>query len=163
MSRDPLLDLACAPCGRRFGSVQAFAQHVDALHRGLASETLLRCQHCGGHAKFMPSSAAVYGGRDYGPVWRCEPCDALVGCHKGGARPKGTLATKPMRLARKRAHNAFDRIWLSGEMARPDAYGWLAAELNIHRDDCHIALFCEDRCAEVIALVAQRARALRAA
>ena len=44
--------------------------------------------------------------------WRCEPCNAYVGCHPGTKNPLGTLANQELRAWRLQAHHAFDPIWL---------------------------------------------------
>lgn len=107
------------------------------------------CPYCH-RAADLVSSAEIYGGRDFGPVWCCKPCDAWVGCHKGGTKPKGRLADKALRDAKIRAHAAFDPIWKSGEMARGDAYGWLAEHMGVDKRDCHIGMFDLDQCSRVV-------------
>lgn len=57
-----------------------------------------------------------------------------------------------------RAHAAFDPIWRGGfkrkkRMGRKEAYAWLAGKLHIHRDLCHIGLFNESQCLEVLEAV----------
>ncbi len=108
------------------------------------------CPYCQKPAEQAPS-AAVYGaGRDFGAVWVCRPCGAWVGCHKGTARPKGRLADHALRQAKIRAHAAFDPLWKSGEMARGDAYGWLADHMGLDRKECHIGMFDVDQCSRVV-------------
>lgn len=43
------------------------------------------------------------------------------------------------RSLRRRLHIAFDPIWQEGFKSRDAAYAWLASELGIDRDDCHIS------------------------
>jgi len=127
----------------------------------------ITCGYCGQPAKFEPSSAHIYGGRDYGPVWDCRPCDAYVGCHPDGS-PKGVLANKTRRLARRRAHEFFDPLWqdwqpvyperqkLSGKLRnlmRVRAYEWLAHHMGLPFDDTHIAMFDETQCERVVDLI----------
>lgn len=50
--------------------------------------------------------------KDYGPVWKCVPCDAYVGCHKGTERPLGLVADAATRAAKIKAHAAFDPLWM---------------------------------------------------
>lgn len=66
------------------------------------------CPYCERPAEFLASSARVYHGRDYGPVWACLPCAAWVGCHKGTTQPLGRLANAELRKAKMAAHAAFD-------------------------------------------------------
>lgn len=89
--------------------------------------------------------------------YRCEPCDAHVGTHEGDGKPLGTLAKKPLRQLRAKAHKAFDPLWQFGprwswRRQRDDAYDWLAEQLRISRVNCHIALFDEETCIKAIAL-----------
>lgn len=61
------------------------------------------------------------------------------------AEPGSSLAK-----ARMAAHAAFDPLWKSGEMSRSGAYRWLANQLRIRPDDCHIVYFDEDMCQKVV-------------
>ena len=99
--------------------------------------------------------------------WQCKPCDAYVGCHKGGngfgdgTRPLGTLANAELRAARNRAHAAFDPIWRSGEMGRRKAYAWLGTQLGLPVKRVHIAEFNLDTCSKVVSVCqARRSMAL---
>ena len=125
------------------------------------------CNHCGGDA-LLVNGLNVYGRADlkHKRFWRCEPCDAFVGCHPparsngnggqgDGTVPLGTLATRPERWARSRAHAAFDSLWQpGGPMRRTEAYAWLSAQLGITPDGCHIAMFDEAQCERVRRVVA---------
>lgn len=94
--------------------------------------------------------------------WQCAPCVAYVGCHKAGngfgdgTRPLGTLANAELRLARNKAHAAFDPIWRSAEMNRRKAYAWLASHLGLSVKRVHIAEFDLERCSKVISICAKR-------
>ena len=124
------------------------------------------CPYCEREARFLPSSETIYG-RDYGPVYVCVPCDARVGCHRGTTRPLGRLANAELRLAKRGAHDAFDRTWraLHEERTRADpsfsksrtrakAYKRLAILLEIDARECHIGMFDLQQCARVITLCA---------
>jgi hypothetical protein len=128
-----------------------------------------KCPTCKRDAVFYASSERIYG-RDYGPVWACPSriCDTYVGVHEGTQIPKGTLATKPMREGRKAAHYRFDPLWKDLRLAYPEipvpgqhlrsiarkrAYTWLAAQLGIPFDDCHIAMFDVAQCARVVQVI----------
>jgi hypothetical protein len=52
--------------------------------------------------------------------------------------------------SRSRAHDAFDPLWRTGKMSRNAAYRWLANELGLSREECHISLFDKDMCQRVI-------------
>lgn len=82
----------------------------------------------------------------------CEPCNAYVGCHKGGdgIRPLGRVANTELRKAKSKAHAAFDPIWKSGLMKRGAAYAALAKSLGIYQDQCHIGMFDVEQCEHVV-------------
>ena len=90
--------------------------------------------------------------------WLCAPCRAYVGCHpKGngdGTKPLGRLANTELREAKKRAHAAFDPIWLNGggsrSHRRKESYKRLAKCLDIEYRDCHIGMFDIETCEAVV-------------
>lgn len=123
-------------------------------------------------ARYRATSGHMYGGRDFGPIWECpEPtCDATCGCHPDGS-PLGTLATKQLKRLRMAAHAKFDALWKPWEaqqLAYPEevrvigklrgamrsrAYAWLAEQLGIHKDACHIALMDEAMVTRAIEII----------
>lgn len=127
------------------------------------------CDYCGREAAFLPSSAELYQGRDYGPAWACLPCGAWVGCHPDD-RPLGRLADKTLRTAKQAAHAAFDPLWrarmardgLTQGKARGKGYKWLAAQMGLTRQECHIGMFDVAQCQRVVAICEPFARKLRA-
>ena len=94
---------------------------------------------------------------DYGAVWECRPCEAWVGCHPQGT-PLGRLADKALRQAKMAAHAAFDPFWKAKmrrdgwpqKRARNAGYEWLAGQMGIAREDCHIGMFDEAQCRRVV-------------
>lgn len=126
---------------------------------------------CGRTSEFLSSSETLYG-IEYGPVFFCEPCYAWVGCHKGTTKPLGIPATQEVRDARKKAHGAFDPIWQSmwrdlnkshsmrlnkrvpeyyGKgPARKAIYAWLAEQMDIPVEECHISWFNKKECEQVL-------------
>lgn len=101
--------------------------------------------------------------------WRCAPCGAYVGCHpragkngKGGIGdgrvPLGRLANAELRRAKQRAHAAFDPMWRSGQVRRKAAYAWLAGELGLCAENCHIGMMDVDACRAVVAVVENQRR-----
>jgi hypothetical protein len=112
------------------------------------------CPYCRKPSKRV-SGKEVYphrpdlGGKRF---YLCSPCGAWVGCHERTGEPFGRLANAALRRAKQRAHAAFDPIWENGPMDRGEAYAWLASELGIAPEDCHIGLFDEARCLEVVKL-----------
>jgi hypothetical protein len=119
------------------------------------------CPHCARPAELV-AGADVYPHRlDLAEkkVWRCLPCDARVGCHDGTDIPLGTLAGPALRSARWRAHAAFDRLWKrehGGTMRRAEAYAWLAGQLGVEVEACHIGQFDEAWCERVVAACSSR-------
>lgn len=115
------------------------------------------CGYCGNRAELI-SSIVVYRGRDFGPLWRCEPCDAYVGVHRGTTEPLGTLANAKTREARKRAHEVFDASWArllpisnkSRRQIRNEAYAAFSEFSGIPREKCHIGMFDEEQCDLII-------------
>lgn len=119
------------------------------------------CPYCN-ESSILVDSAKVYG-RSYGWMYVCQRypgCDAYVGCHKGTTEPLGRLANKELRSAKRAAHDAFDPLWrakirltgCSKKTARTRAYAWLAGELGISFDDCHIGMFDVETCKRVAEL-----------
>ena len=115
------------------------------------------CPYCGGQAILYKNSAQLYGGRDYGPTWAC-PCGARVGCHPGSTQPLGRLADERLRQCKKAAHAALDALWkrkmlrdkTDRHQARGAAYRWLAGQLGIPEQTCHIGWMDEAGCRAVI-------------
>lgn len=79
-------------------------------------------------------------------MWLCE-CGSYTGCHAGTEQPLGRPAGPETRKARTAAHAAFDPLWqakmrianCSKSKARRAGYLWLAGELDLDPEDCHIA------------------------
>lgn len=120
------------------------------------------CPYCDKRAR-LASGADIYPHRPdiFGlhakPFWQCVPCGAYVGCHPGTRKPLGRLANAALRLAKMRAHEAFDPLWKSGRMGRNEAYGWLTRALGIPGSECHIGMFDEAQCAAVVRAVQEQA------
>jgi hypothetical protein len=71
--------------------------------------------------------------------------------------PLGRLANAELREYKKAAHVAFDTLWKSTKRKgykssheRSLAYAWLAEELKIHPQKCHIGMMDVDQCRAVI-------------
>lgn len=114
----------------------------------------MTCPYCGAAAELVDSKK-VYK-RSYGLIWCCvnyPACDAYVGVHRGTDVPLGRMADADLRAWKGRAHALFDPIWRSGRMKRGQAYRWLARELGLIRDECHIGMFDVDRCKQVVELM----------
>lgn len=112
----------------------------------------VRCDYCGNPAPLVtgrevyPHRPDLYAKRFY----RCQPCGAWVGCHPGTRRPLGRLANAELRRAKMVAHEAFDPLWRNGSGNRTSRYRWLAEQLGIKPEDCHIGMFDEAMCRRVV-------------
>lgn len=118
----------------------------------------IHCDYCGQVAKLV-SGEKIYPHRK--DLWRldfylCAPCDAYVGCHKGSYRPLGRLADAFLRVEKSKAHAAFDPLWKSRKMTRGAAYKWLAEQLSISKDECHIGMFSAVMCRRVVEICNKR-------
>lgn len=130
------------------------------------------CPYCGGPAKLLGSSESLYHGQNYGPVWICsDTCDARVGADRQTLQPLGRLANKELRALKIKTHALFDPLWRHLEAAYPEltvfpkwihsqararAYAWLADQIGIAPDDCHIAMFDDYRCRAAIHFIESR-------
>ncbi len=130
-----------------------------------AAEPVL-CDYCQQSAELV-DSVVVYG-RSYGMIWLCRPCDAYVGVHKNSPRhaPLGRLANAELRYWKRRAHAAFDPLWqrkmardrVSKSEARKLAYHWLAEQLGLSVQQCHIGMFDVATCQRVMEICAPYGR-----
>lgn len=124
------------------------------------------CVECGGMGKattgaiLFPANKAL----DTRVFFVC-PCGAWCGSHEGTALPRGRPGNALTRQMRALAHEAFDPIWRRrlGKRrdkyradARARAYRWLAGELGLSIDDCHIGLFDAAMCERVIQVCGAR-------
>jgi len=118
------------------------------------------CNYCDSAAELV-TGAIVYPRRpDLAdkPIYRCEPCDAWVGCHPGTTTPLGRLADAALRKAKMDAHAAFDPLWKrkaaqegwSKGKARGKGYAWLAKQLGIPPGECHIGMMDVAMCHRVV-------------
>lgn len=121
----------------------------------------VKCDYCHRDAVLV-TGKVIYPHRPdlFGKMfWRCDPCDAYVGCHprnprstdrRNGTIPLGRLANAELRAAKQEAHAAFDPIWKSGTMRRSAAYAWLAGKMGISTDNCHIGMMDVAACRAVV-------------
>ena len=52
-----------------------------------------------------------------------------------------------------RAHTAFDPFWQAEGMTRKQAYQWLADQLGLNQEQCHIGMFDVAQCQRVVEVV----------
>lgn len=121
--------------------------------------SIATCQLCGAPVEYT-NNKVIYG-KPYGEwpmIYLCTNprCRAFVHCHPGSSTPLGTMANSVTRRMRKLAHFIFDPLWKQGEMTRSDAYTWLAEQMEIPRDQCHIGMFDATQCQLVIDVVNKR-------
>lgn len=112
----------------------------------------MKCPYCKGPAD-LARGAMIYPNRAdlaNNLFYRCLPCQAWVGCHKGTTRALGRLANAELRQAKIRAHLMFDVLWKSGQMTRQEAYNLLGRRLGLPKHACHIGMFDVDLCEQVI-------------
>lgn len=119
-----------------------------------------QCPHCHSAVEIV-NNDKIYG-QSYG-LWpwtyRCvnvKGCGAYVGMHPRTHIPLGTLATAPIREARKKAKSLFNPLWQGGKMQRGQAYAWLARELNIPKESCHFGWFDVTQCEQAIQVLTTR-------
>jgi len=118
------------------------------------------CPYCNGKTEYIDSSY-IYG-KSYGMIYICKACDAYVGVHKGTDKALGRLANKQLRELKKQAHSYFDQIaktslinkiykkWIPNISNRNKAYKWLAIQLNISEEFCHIGMMNDEQCSKVV-------------
>jgi len=120
------------------------------------------CPYCGNQSKLVGGDV-IYPHRPdlkHKKFYLCKPCKAYVGCHPGGAKPLGRLADARLRRAKSMAHRHFDVLWKKNtnkqrrrkKMDRREAYCWLAEQLDIPREHCHIGMFDIETCQRVVDL-----------
>lgn len=112
------------------------------------AERGVRCDYCHGQATLIGGNEMYPHRRDLfdKKFWKCEPCQAWVGCHPGTVNPLGRLANAELRIAKSRVHAKLDPLWKSGRMKRKDAYALLAGKLNIAPQNCHVGMFDVPTC-----------------
>lgn len=113
------------------------------------------CPYCYEHAELV-TGAVIYPKRPElasKQFWRCAPCQAHVGCHPGTMKPLGRLSDTSLRTWKMRAHQAFDPFWQAEGMTRKQAYQWLADQLGLNQEQCHIGLFDVAQCQRVVEVV----------
>ena len=83
--------------------------------------------------------------------YKCNDCNAYVGCHENTDKPLGILADENLRKIKTMAHRVFDPLWKNNIfLNRLDAYKWLSEKMNIPLSECHIGMFNTEQCLKVI-------------
>lgn len=115
---------------------------------------LMTCPYCGNTA-VLRNSNVLHHKHQYGEVYVCRSfpkCDAYVGCHKNTNVPLGRLADKELREIRVKTHKYFYEMQKNSGMTKSDAYKWLAKQLHLTLEECHIGMFSVNTCRVVIRL-----------
>lgn len=115
------------------------------------------CPYCLRRTQLV-KTVATSSGHKVEYMRQCKPCDAKVLCHPGTKNAMGKVANQKLRTLRRVAHKYFDKLWkykmtveyTNKAEARNAAYQWLADQLGIPFDDCHIGYFGYNRIGKVI-------------
>lgn len=118
------------------------------------------CDYCRFPAKLVTGEKVYPHRKDlhHKKFWYCDNSHppAYVGVHEAGkdqgdgTKPLGRLADKVLRKAKRNAHQAFDYLWQDRIMSRKEAYAWLAKELGIKPERCHIGMMDVQTCNAVV-------------
>lgn len=122
----------------------------------------VECLECGAAARLVsgdviyPRRPDLYG-RHY---WLCR-CGAYCGCHGNTSKPLGYPCGPETRKARNRAHAAFDPLWqakqrkegVSRKEARGAGYRWLADQLGMRPEHCHIGMMTAEQANRVVQVI----------
>ena len=125
------------------------------------------CPYCEKPAALVPGNEIYPHLKDANKLsfWRCGPCDAHVGCHKGTLQPLGTPARAELRRERMALHvEVIDPIWKTAadlpcyaakrernggqitRAARDRTYAWMAERLGLTPLETHIGKFDLETC-----------------
>lgn len=118
------------------------------------------CPYCNTPSVFV-TGATIYPWMKHladKPMYQCPKCtDVYVGCHEGTTKPLGRLADAKLRQAKQHAHAVFDPLWeakvargMDKGKARGLGYRWLAVQLGIKPEDCHIGMMDVETCMRVV-------------
>lgn len=137
----------CTTCHLLFRTKRGLDDHQSAKHPHSQAPEIIRppaCLECGKTAHLVDGRELYPHRPDLYrlPFYKCE-CGAYCGCHEGTKRALGNPAGPKTRVARSRAHTAFDPIWRDRAAygkSRKQAYQMLAEALHIHPSDCHIGM-----------------------
>lgn len=121
----------------------------------------IKCPYCGSQAFLRPASVVHEYAAPGEEVYLCArfpACDAYVSAHRDSHLPMGTLADKALRIKRRQAHIALNRLWEQRLMTRKEAYRWLQVQLGLPESEAHIGHFSAYRCEQVIDLCGRFSR-----
>jgi len=120
---------------------------------GIPGMSAMRCPYCGSPVVLRSADGVYKENHANTKLYVCSrypTCDAYVRVHEGTDRPVGSLADHRLRKLRKEAHDAFNKLYLSGVMTKDQAYAWLASMIQAPRAQAHIGYLREYYCEQVI-------------
>lgn len=118
------------------------------------------CPYCGTHT-ILKDSKEVYS-KSYGNIFCCPECKSYVGVHKETDEALGRLADSELRKWKIEAHKYFNplykdkiinkvhSVYIPKTSNRKKAYAWLASQMRIKVEACHIGYFGINHCKKVI-------------
>lgn len=108
---------------------------------------MVLCGECGAQMVLRDSK--------YGKFYGCiqfPKCKGTHGAHPDG-KPLGVPANKETKLARMKAHEAFDAMWKRRKISRTKGYAWLQKAMGLTADEAHIAKFTKDQCEKLVQII----------
>jgi hypothetical protein len=123
------------------------SEYLDVERRFVFSGLI--CPYCANKTQLV-DSAEIYHGNSYGMMYRCQDCDAYVGCYSGTHHALGILADKSLREAKNKAHFYFDQLWKPKVTKRHAWYQWLSKTLSIPIEFTHIGMSNVEQCNKII-------------
>ena len=115
----------------------------------------LICADCGKPMIFRNTLNTVHKSGEAKSWYQCKDfpsCRGALGAHPDGT-PLGTPANTETRRWRIEAHSYFDALIEVYRIPKKKAYKWLALEMNMTKEECHIANFGIEQCKNVILYV----------
>lgn len=131
-------------------------QNFTTSRRGTAMTAT--CLHCKKRCR-LTRGAEIYPHRKElanKPMYKCDPCNAVVGCHPGGGyKPLGFAANKKTRQARMQLHNQrLDPLWKyipnpkQRRHRRTALYKFLSKKMGLTAEETHTGMFTIEQCRE---------------
>ena len=108
----------------------------------------IKCADCG--------APMILRNSNYGKFYGCSrfpECRGTHGAHQETGEPLGIPANTETKQLRIAVHDAFDPLWLNGQMGRNEAYEWLADQLGIPKHECHIGSFDKEMCERALEIL----------
>lgn len=112
----------------------------------------LACPECGAPMVLKTTTRYTYRSGAPRKFYGCSKwpaCNATHGAHESG-EPLGIPANAETKVARIKAHDAFDLLWKSGAMTRKDAYRLMRELMGMTAEECHIGRFSKDECERLV-------------